>query len=168
MNDFDMNKYRITFISPHGLEQRTIMAANNLPDLMKKVENIIHDPAGYFIHDKKNNCYFKVLKENIAYIQYELLFSDKEINIEKIKTLPITVLVDVCKQMQNEELYALALLEMDEETKDKLLHAMDHDLHTKVKQIMSQQQEASSMEIYEAQDLLLDAIIQTIQQSKSS
>lgn len=34
---------------------------------------------------KKINCYFKVIKENVTFIQYELLFSDKEIHIEKLK-----------------------------------------------------------------------------------
>ncbi len=80
------NKYRVTFISPSEMEQRTIMSANSLPDLIRKVESIIADPNGYFVNDKKNNCYFKVIKENVTFIQYELLFSNREIHIEKIKT----------------------------------------------------------------------------------
>ncbi len=47
------NKYRVTFISPSEVEQRTVMAANSLPDLIRKVESIIADPNGYFVNDKK-------------------------------------------------------------------------------------------------------------------
>ena len=85
------NKYRVTFISPSEVEQRTVMAANSLPDLIRKVESIITDPNGYFVNDK-NNCYFKVIKENVTFIQYELLFSDKEIHIEKLKHIAPVVL----------------------------------------------------------------------------
>ena len=85
------NKYRVTFISPSEVEQRTVMAANSLPDLIRKVESIIADPNGYFVNDK-NNCYFKVIKENVTFIQYELLFSDKEIHIEKLKHIAPVVL----------------------------------------------------------------------------
>ena len=46
------NKYRVTFISPSEVE-RTVMAANSLPDLIRKVESIIADPNGYFVNDKK-------------------------------------------------------------------------------------------------------------------
>lgn len=66
------NKYRVTFISPSEVEQRTVMTASSLPDLIRKVEGIIADPNGYFVNDKKNNCYFKVMKENVTFIQYEL------------------------------------------------------------------------------------------------
>ena len=85
------NKYRVTFISPSEVEQRTVMGANSLPDLIRKVESIIADPNGYFVNDK-NNCYFKVIKENVTFIQYELLFSDKEIHIEKLKHIAPVVL----------------------------------------------------------------------------
>ena len=35
------NKYRVTFISPSEVERRTVMGANSLPDLIRKVESII-------------------------------------------------------------------------------------------------------------------------------
>ena len=47
------NKYRVTFISPSEVERRTVMGANSLPDLIRKVESIIADPNGYFVNDKK-------------------------------------------------------------------------------------------------------------------
>lgn len=47
------NKYRVTFISPGEIEQRTVMAASSLPDLIRKVESIIADSNGYFVNDKK-------------------------------------------------------------------------------------------------------------------
>lgn len=47
------NKYRVTFISPSEVEQRTVMSASSLPDLIRKVESIIADPNGYFVNDKK-------------------------------------------------------------------------------------------------------------------
>lgn len=53
------NKYRVTFISPSEVEQRTVMAANSLPDLIRKVESIIADPNGYFVNDKKNKLLFQ-------------------------------------------------------------------------------------------------------------
>lgn len=90
------NKYRVTFISPSEVEQRTVMAASSLPDLIRKVESIIADPNGYFVNDK-NNWYFKVIKDNVAFIQYELLFSDKEIHIEKLKHIAPAILKQLFK-----------------------------------------------------------------------
>lgn len=44
------------------------MVVNSLLDLICKVESIIVDLNGYFVNDKKNNCYFKVIKENVMFI----------------------------------------------------------------------------------------------------
>ncbi|GAB6537718.1 hypothetical protein bcgnr5378_56490 [Bacillus cereus] len=126
------NKYRVTFISPSEVEQRTVMAASSLPDLIRKVESIIADPNGYFVNDKKNNCYFKVIKDNVAFIQYELLFSDKEIHIEKLKHIAPAILKQLFKKINDPELYALALLDVDIATKEYVLEEMDSELRIRV------------------------------------
>ncbi|MGM2836178.1 LysR family transcriptional regulator, partial [Bacillus cereus group sp. Bce025] len=100
----------VTFISPSEVEQQTVMTASSLPDLIRKVEGVIADPNGYFVNDKKNNCYFKVMKENVTFIQYELLFSDKEIHIEKLKHIAPAVLKRLFAKINDPELYALGLL----------------------------------------------------------
>ena len=66
----------------------------------------------------KNNCYFKVIKENVTFIQYELLFSDKEIHIEKLKHIAPVVLKRLFEKINDPELYALALLDVDIATKN--------------------------------------------------
>ena len=130
------NKYRVTFISPSEVEQRTVMAANSLPDLIRKVESIIADPNGYFVNDK-NNCYFKVIKENVTFIQYELLFSDKEIHIEKLKHIAPVVLKRLFEEINDPELYALALLDVDIATKEYVLAEMNSELRIRVETELS-------------------------------
>jgi len=159
MSHAKTNKYRITFISPQGVEQRTILSAASLPDLIRRVESIIADPAGSFTNDKKNNTYFKVVKENIAYIQYELLFSDKEVNIEKIKHIAPEIITTLVNTVRNAEMYALALLGVDYETKDVLLREMDSALKEEVEKQMNMLWEASELEMYKAQEVMLDEII---------
>lgn len=131
------NKYRVTFISPSEVEQRTVMTASSLPNLIRQVESIIADPNGYFVNDKKNNCYFKVIKENVTFIQYELLFSDKEIHIEKLKHIAPAVLKQVFKKINDPELYALALLDVDIATKEYVLGEMNPELRVRVETELS-------------------------------
>lgn len=157
------NKYRITFISPNEIEQRTIMLANSLPDLIRKVESVIADPNGYFVNDKKNNCYFKVIKQNVTFIQYELLFSDKSIHIEKIKHVAPAVLQQLFQMVRSAEIYTLALLDIDEETKQFVLKEMDEQLRFKVEKDLKRKWEVSPAEIAEAQEVLLDRLVSLIQ-----
>ncbi len=152
------NKYRVTFISPSEVEQRTVMAANSLPDLIRKVESIIADPNGYFVNDKKNNCYFKVIKENVTFIQYELLFSDKEIHIEKLKYIAPVVLKRLFEKINDPELYALALLDVDIATKEYVLAEMNSELRIRVETELSKKWEAMPTEIVGAQEVLLEAL----------
>ena len=119
------NKYRVTFISPSEVEQRTVMAANSLPDLIRKVESIIADPNGYFVKDKKNNCYFK--------------------------------------RINDPELYALALLDVDMATKEYVLAEMDSELRIRVETELSKKWEAMPTEIVGAQEVLLEALASFIQ-----
>ncbi|MCM3736617.1 LysR family transcriptional regulator [Bacillus cytotoxicus] len=153
------NKYRVTFISPSEIEQRTIMVANSLPDLIRKVESVIADPNGYFVNDKKNNCYFQVVKQNVTFIQYELLFSDKAIHIEKVKHVAPVIMKKLFQTMRDPEIYGLALLDVDEETKIFLLKEMDDSLRVQVEKEITQRWEASTAEISEAQGILLDTIV---------
>lgn len=153
------NKYRVTFISPSEIEQRTIMLGNSLPDVIRKVENVMEDSNGYFINDKKNNCYFQVIKQNVTFIQYELLFSDKAIHIEKIKHVAPTVVRKLFQTMRTPEVYALALLDVDEETKAYLLAEMDDHLRVQVEKELTQKWEVTPSEISEAQELLLDTLV---------
>lgn len=157
------NKYRVTFISPSEVEQRTVMAASSLPDLIRKVESIIADPNGYFVNDKKNNCYFKVIKENVTFIQYELLFSDKEIHIEKLKHIAPAILKQLFKKINDPELYALALLDVDIATKEYVLEEMDSELRIRVETELSKKWEAMPTEIVGAQEVLLEALASFIQ-----
>ncbi|MFX3622718.1 MAG: FliG C-terminal domain-containing protein [Ectobacillus sp.] len=156
------NKYRVTFYSPNGLEQRTIMTANSLPELIKKVEATIDDPVGYFTNDKKNNCYFQVVKHNICYIQYDLLFSDREIHIEKIKELPSAVLQKLLQAVADSEIYALVLLEADQATKERLFSEMDPQFQKAVEQEMKKWGDASPGEIYKAQEIVLEELIRIV------
>lgn len=158
------NKYRVTFISPSEIEQRTIMSANSLPDLIRKVENIIADPNGYFVNDKKNNCYFKVIKENITFIQYELLFSDKEIHVEKLKHVAPAILQQLFQKVNDSELYALSLLDVDVATKEYVLEQMDPSLRIRVETELAKKWEAMPAEIAEAQEVLLEALASFIQE----
>ncbi|MEH6892033.1 LysR family transcriptional regulator [Bacillus sp. JJ864] len=153
------NKYRVTFISPSEIEQRTIMVANSLPDLIRKVESVIADPNGYFVNDKKNNCYFQVVKQNVTFIQYELLFSDKAIHIEKVKHVAPVIMKKLFQTMRNPEIYGLALLDVDEETKSFLLAGMDDSLRVQVEKEIMQKWEASPAEISGAQEVLLDTLV---------
>ncbi|MGG2015770.1 FliG C-terminal domain-containing protein [Bacillus sp. S10(2024)] len=153
------NKYRVTFVSPSEIEQRTIMSGNSLPDVIRKVESVMEDPNGYFINDKKNNCYFKVIKQNVSFIQYELLFSDKAIHIEKIKHVAPNVVRKLFQTMRTPEVYALALLDVDEETKVFLLAEMDDHLRVQVEKELTQKWEVTPSEISEAQELLLDTLV---------
>ena len=57
------------------------------------------------------------MKENVTFIQYELLFSDKEIHIEKLKHIAPAVLKRLFEKINDPELYALALLDVDIATK---------------------------------------------------
>ncbi|MDP7980731.1 LysR family transcriptional regulator [Bacillus multifaciens] len=153
------NKYRVTFISPSEIEQRTIMVANSLPDLIRKVESVIADPNGYFINDKKNNCYFQVVKQNVTFIQYELLFSDKAIHIEKVKHVAPIIMKKLFQTVPDPEIYGLALLDVDEETKTFLLKEMDDSLRVQVEKEIMQKWEASPAEISGAQEILLDTLV---------
>jgi hypothetical protein len=152
------NKYRVTFISPNEFEQRTVMSASNLPNLIRKVENVMADPNGYFINDKKNNCYFQVIKQNVTFIQYELLFSDKAVHIEKVKHVAPAVMRKLFQTMRSPEIYALALLDVDEETKGFLLTEMDDHLRKQVEKELTQKWEVAPAEISEAQEVLLNAL----------
>lgn len=156
------NKYRVTFISPSEIEQRTIMVANSLPDLIRKVESVMADPNGYFINDKKNNCYFQVVKQNVTFIQYELLFSDKAIHIEKVKHVAPVIMKKLFQTMPDPEIYGLALLDVDEETKTFLLTEMDDSLRVQVEKEIMQKWEASPAEISGAQEILLDTLVSLI------
>ncbi|CAM4368264.1 LysR family transcriptional regulator [Bacillus manliponensis] len=158
------NKYRVTFILPNAIEQRTVLSANSLPELIRKVESIIADPNGYFVNDKKNNCYFKVIKENISFIQYELLFSDKAIHVEKLKHIAPTVLHQLFQKIRSVEIYTLALLDVDEETKQIVLCEMDEQLRFQVEKELLKKWEVSPTEIVEAQELLLDTLSSFIQE----
>ncbi|MGG2066238.1 FliG C-terminal domain-containing protein [Bacillus sp. S14(2024)] len=152
------NKYRVTFSSPNEMEQRTIMSANNLPNLIRKVESVMADPNGYFINDKKNNCYFQVIKQNVTFIQYELLFSDKAVHIEKVKYVAPGVMQKLFQTMRSPEIYALALLDIDEETKAFLLTEMDDHLRVQVEKELTQKWEVTPAEISEAQEVLLNTL----------
>lgn len=152
------NKYRVTFISPSEIEQRTVMSANSLPDLIRKVENMIADPNGYFVNDKKNNSYFKVIKENVTFIEYELLFSDKEIHIEKLKHVAPAIMKRLFQEVNEPELYALSLLDVDQATKEFMLSEMDQSLRMRVERELTKKWEALPSEIAEAQEALLDAL----------
>lgn len=153
------NKYRVTFISANEMEQRTIMSANSLPDLIRKVESVMIDPNGYFINDKKNNCYFQVIKQNVTFIQYELLFSNKAIHIEKVKYIAPTIMKKLFQTVRSPEIYALALLDVDEETKVFFLEEMDDHLRVQVEKELTQKWEVAPAEISEAQEVLLDALV---------
>ncbi|PHA01923.1 LysR family transcriptional regulator [Bacillus pseudomycoides] len=153
------NKYRVTFISANEMEQRTIMSANSLPDLIRKVESVMIDPNGYFINDKKNNCYFQVIKQNVTFIQYELLFSNKAIHIEKVKYIAPTIMKKLFQTVRSPEIYALALLDVDEETKVFFLDEMDDHLRLQVEKELTQKWEVAPAEISEAQEVLLDALV---------
>ncbi|ABS21689.1 conserved hypothetical protein [Bacillus cytotoxicus NVH 391-98] len=158
------NKYRVTFISPSEMEQRTIMSANSLPDLIRKVESIIADPNGYFVNDKKNNCYFKVIKENVTFIQYELLFSNREIHIEKLKHVAPAILKKLFQKINDPELYVLSLLDVDIATKEYVLAAMEPSLRMKVETELAKKWESLPSEIVEAQEVLLEALASFIQE----
>ncbi|MGG2092760.1 FliG C-terminal domain-containing protein [Bacillus sp. S13(2024)] len=152
------NKYRVTFSSPNEMEQRTIMSANSLPNLIRKVESVMADPNGYFINDKKNNCYFQVIKQNVTFIQYELLFSDKAVHIEKLKYVAPAVMRKLFQTVRSSEIYALALLDIDEETKALLLTEMDDHLRIQVEKELTQKWEVTPAEISEAQEVLLNTL----------
>ncbi|MGR5985810.1 LysR family transcriptional regulator [Bacillus cytotoxicus] len=158
------NKYRVTFISPSEMEQRTIMSANSLPDLIRKVESIIADPNGYFVNDKKNNCYFKVIKENVTFIQYELLFSNREIHIEKLKHVAPAILKKLFQKINDPELYVLSLLDVDIATKEYVLATMEPSLRMKVETELAKKWESLPSEIVEAQEVLLEALASFIQE----
>ncbi|PFJ17230.1 LysR family transcriptional regulator [Bacillus cereus] len=158
------NKYRVTFISPSEIEQRTVMAANSLPDLIRKVESIIADPNGYFVNDKKNNCYFKVIKENVTFIQYELLFSDKEIHVEKLKHIAPAILQQLFQKVDDPDLYALSLLDVDVATKEYVLAEMNPSLRIRVETELAKKWEALPSEVAEAQEVLLEALTSFIQE----
>lgn len=157
------NKYRVTFISSEEIEQRTIMMANSLPDLIRKVESVIADPNGYFVNDKKNNCYFKVIKQNVTFIQYELLFSDKAIHVEKIKHMAPSILQRLFQMVRSPEIYTLALLDVDAETKQFVLQEMDEQLRFQVEKELTKKWEVSPAEIAEAQEVILDTLGSLIQ-----
>lgn len=152
------NKYRVTFISPSEVEQRTVLSANSLPDLIRKVESMIADPNGYFVNDKKNNSYFKVIKENVTFIEYELLFSDREIHIEKLKHVAPAVMKRLFQEVNEPELYALSLLDVDQATKEFVLSEMDSPLRIRVETELAKKWEALPSEIAQAQEVLLDAL----------
>lgn len=152
-----MNKYRVTFLTPSGLEQRTIMEANSLPDLIKKVESIMKDPLGYFTNDK-NNCYFQAVKENVSYIQYELLFSSNPIHLERLKELSSPVLQSLFQRITSPEVYALALKDIDKETRGHLFKEMQSSLKAAVEEEMRKCVDATAAEVYEAQSLLLNEL----------
>ncbi|MDG4656204.1 FliG C-terminal domain-containing protein [Ectobacillus antri] len=149
-----MNKYRVTFLTAEGLEQRSIMEGHNLPDLIQKVERIMSDPLGYFTNDK-NNCYFQVIRENISYIQYELLFSNTPIHFERIKELPSAVFQQLFVKVPNPEVYALACKGLDLATKERMLSEMPLAFRTSVEATLQQTVDATTAEVYEAQSLLL-------------
>ncbi|KFN04017.1 LysR family transcriptional regulator [Bacillus clarus] len=152
------NKYRVTFISPSEIEQRTVIAANSLPNLIRKVESIILDPNGYFVNDKKNNCYFKVIKENVTFIQYELLFSNKEIHIEKLKYIAPVILQQLFQKINDPELYALAFLDVDAVTKEYVLAEMSPALRMRVEVEFAKKLEVMPSEIAGAQEILVEAL----------
>ncbi|AWC28308.1 MULTISPECIES: LysR family transcriptional regulator [Bacillus cereus group] len=158
------NKYRVTFISPSESEQRTVMTANSLPDLIRKVENIIADPNGYFENDKKNNCYFKVMKENVTFIQYELLFSHKEIHMEKLKHIAPAIWQKLFQKVKDPELYALSLLDSDVETKEYIIAQMDLEFRIRVEKEIAKRWETAPSEIVEAQEILLEELSSFIQE----
>ncbi|KOS29113.1 LysR family transcriptional regulator [Bacillus anthracis] len=157
------NKYRVTFISPSEVEQRTVMAASSLPDLIRKVESIIADPNGYFVNDKKIIAILKWNKDNAEYIQYELLFSDKEIHIEKLKHIAPAILKQLFKKINDPELNALALLDVDIATKEYVLEEMDSELRIRVETELSKRWEAMPTEIEAAQEGVLEALASFIQ-----
>lgn len=159
MNGQGNNKYRVTFFSVNGIEQNTVITGRGLSDIITKVESIIADPKGYFVNDSKNNCYFKVIKENISYIQYELLFSDKELTVEKIKELAPAVVRTLTEDIRDEELYALALYDFDIETKEFLLNNMDILLQIKVLKEGEKLFHVSPADTYQAQEILIDKLI---------
>lgn len=68
------NKYRVTFISPSEIEQRTVMAASSLPNLIRQVESIIADPNGYFVNDKKIIAILKLLKKMLRIFNMSYYF----------------------------------------------------------------------------------------------
>ena len=77
------------------------------------------------------------MKENVTFIQYELLFSDKEIHIEKLKHIAPAVLKRLFAKINDPELYALALLDVDIATKEYVLEVMNTELRIRVEAKLS-------------------------------
>ena len=98
------------------------------------------------------------MKENITFIQYELLFSDKEIHIEKLKHIAPAVLKRLFAKINDPELYALALLDVDIATKEYVLEVMNTELRIRVEAKLSKKWEAMPTEIVGAQEVLLEAL----------
>ncbi|MCP8968853.1 LysR family transcriptional regulator [Ectobacillus ponti] len=159
------NKYRVTFITASGIEQRTVLDAHNLPDCIRKVEGIMKDPAGYFTNDKKNNTYFTVQKQQAAYVQYELLFSGREIHMEKLKHLPVEAVQQVLQALTDPEVYALALAEVDLETRSLFYQHMSPGFRQDVERHRQERWEEGSMEAYQAQEMLLDTVTSIIRRN---
>ncbi len=104
-----------------------------------------------------------MIKENVTFIQYELLFSDKEIHIEKLKHIAPSILKQLFKKINDPELYALALLDVDIATKEYVLEEMDSELRIRVETELSKKWEAMPTEIVGAQEVLLEALASFIQ-----
>lgn len=153
------NKYRVTFFTPAGIEQKTILHGKSLPHLMDKVHGIMNDPHGYFIDDQKNNSYFQVKENNVSYITYELLFSGKSMTIEKIKNLSGEVISELFKTVKDAEIYAMAFYDMDIDTRDFLLAKMDSDFRTRVEKEIGLQKQLASADIFYAQEMLIDKLV---------
>lgn len=141
------------------MEQDTVMTGSGLPDIIEKVEGIIEDEYGYFVNSSRNNCYFQVIKNNVCHIQYELLFSNKELTVEKIKDVSPSVIEALIGATRDEELYALALHDLDAATKEYILNQMDLSLRKKVIHESKKLLQVSSTDVYQAQEILIDKLI---------
>lgn len=157
------NKYRVTFFSPSGNEQATILQGKSLPHVMDKVRGVMNDSHGYFVDDKKNNSYFQVKENNITYITYELLFSGKIVTIEKLKNLSNEVVLELYKQIKDAEIYAMAFFDMDIETREFLLSKMDDGFRQRVIDEIQSQKQLSPADIFSAQEILIDKLISILE-----
>lgn len=88
---------------------------------------------------------------------------EKRYYIEKLKHIAPAVLKRLFAKINDSELYALALLDVDIATKDYVLEQMNPELRIRVETELSKKWEAMPTEIVGAQEVLLEALASFIQ-----
>lgn len=133
-----MFSYLITFHMNNGHSYRSVLLAEGLDEVKKKVHTILSNDNGlnHFEMKDNKNVFFTILFQNISCIEFEMLAAESILQFDDLVRLKDETLKIILEHFKNDVVLGISLVHSNKELVEKFLSCLPEKRSKIIKDII--------------------------------